>query len=100
MRVDFRQLIKVYRGPPEGDRRYSPAEVVSTEVVPIAGSPDPQRICTSPRDGSRDCRSGVGTKGTPRVNPDSKGSPNRGRILVYTSVPTWELTLRHAGCFL
>jgi transposase-like protein/IS1 family transposase len=46
-RVDFAQLIKVYRATPEGERRYSPAEVVSTEVVPVVGSPDPARICTS-----------------------------------------------------
>jgi IS1 family transposase/transposase-like protein len=46
-RVDFAQLVKVYRATPEGEHRYSPAEVVSTEVVPVCGSPDPERICTS-----------------------------------------------------
>jgi len=46
-RVDFAQLIKVYRATPEGERRYSPAEVVSTERVPVIGNPDPKRICTS-----------------------------------------------------
>ncbi len=46
-RVAFAQLIKVYRATPEGERRYSPAEVVSTEVVPVIGQPDPKRICTS-----------------------------------------------------
>ena len=46
-RVDFAQLIKVYRSNPEGEHRYSPAEVVSTEVVPVLGNPDPARICTS-----------------------------------------------------
>ena len=46
-RVDFAQLIKVYRATPEGERRYSPAEVVSTEVVPVIGDPDRKRICTS-----------------------------------------------------
>ncbi len=46
-RVDFAQLIKVYRATVEGERRYSPAEVVSTEVVPCVGRPDPERICTS-----------------------------------------------------
>ena len=46
-RADFAQLIKVYRATPEGERRYSPAEIVSTEVVPICGDPDPERICTS-----------------------------------------------------
>ena len=46
-RVDFAQLIKVYRASPEGERRYSPAEVVTTESVPAVGNPDPARICTS-----------------------------------------------------
>ncbi len=46
-RVDFAQLVKVYRATPEGERRYSPAEVVSTEVVPVCGMPNPERICTS-----------------------------------------------------
>jgi IS1 family transposase len=46
-RVDFAQLIKIYRAPAEGEARYFPAEVVSTEVVPVFGRPDPERICTS-----------------------------------------------------
>ena len=46
-RVDFAQLIKVYRASVEGEGRYSPAEVVSTEVVPVIGDPNPSRICTS-----------------------------------------------------
>lgn len=46
-RVDFAQLIKIYRATPKGERRYSPAEVISTEVVPAVGHPDPARICTS-----------------------------------------------------
>jgi IS1 family transposase len=46
-RCDFAQLVKVYRASPEGERRYSPAEVVSTERVPVIGNPDPKRICTS-----------------------------------------------------
>ena len=40
-------LIKVYRAAPEGERKYSPAEVASVEVVPVMGHPDPDRICTS-----------------------------------------------------
>jgi transposase-like protein/IS1 family transposase len=46
-RVDFAQLIKVYRAPSEGEARYSPAEVAAIEVVPVMGQPDPNRICTS-----------------------------------------------------
>jgi transposase-like protein/IS1 family transposase len=46
-RVSYAQCIKVYRAPSEGEGRYSPAEVASVEVVPVLGSPDPKRICTS-----------------------------------------------------
>lgn len=46
-RVSFSQLIKVYRATPEGEHRHSPVEVVSTEVVPVRGNPDPERVCTS-----------------------------------------------------
>jgi transposase-like protein/IS1 family transposase len=46
-RCDFAQLIKVYRTPQDGEKRYSPAEVASVEVVPVMGRPDPERICTS-----------------------------------------------------
>jgi len=46
-RCDFAQLIKVYRSASEGEGRYSPAEVKSTEVVWVMGQPDPKRICTS-----------------------------------------------------
>lgn len=44
--ADFAMLIKVYKAAPE-ERRYSPAEVSSVEVVPVMGQPDPDRICTS-----------------------------------------------------
>lgn len=46
-RVDFARLIKAYGAPRDGEARYSPAEVVDTEVVPVLGDPDPKRICTS-----------------------------------------------------
>lgn len=46
-RVDFAQRIKVYRATREGERRYSPAEVVSTETVIGIGNPDPKRVCAS-----------------------------------------------------
>ncbi len=44
-RVDFAQLVKVYRVTTEGERPYS--EVVSTERVPVIGNPDPKEICSS-----------------------------------------------------
>jgi IS1 family transposase len=46
-RVDFAQLIKVYRAATGDEHRYSPPEVSSAEVVPVVGRPDPERICTS-----------------------------------------------------
>jgi IS1 family transposase len=46
-RVDFCQLIKVYKPSVAGEARYSPAEVASTEKVPVIGDPDPKRVCTS-----------------------------------------------------
>jgi IS1 family transposase len=46
-RVDYAQLIKVYAQTPEGERRYSPPEVVSADVKPVSGDPDFNRICTS-----------------------------------------------------
>jgi transposase-like protein/IS1 family transposase len=47
-RVDYAQLIKVYgKNDVEGERKYSPPEVVGTETKPVIGDPDPRRICTS-----------------------------------------------------
>jgi transposase-like protein/IS1 family transposase len=47
-RCDFAQLIKVYsNADPEGQRRYSPPDVTHTERVPVMGTPDPAKICTS-----------------------------------------------------
>lgn len=46
-RAHFAILVKVYRATPADERTYSPAEVVATEVVPVMGRPDPERICTS-----------------------------------------------------
>ncbi len=43
-RCDFAMLIKVYRAAPDGERRYSPAEVQSTEVVPVMGRPAIQSV--------------------------------------------------------
>ena len=43
-RVNFAQLIKVYRTPQDAEKRYNPAEAASVEVVPVLGNPDPARI--------------------------------------------------------
>lgn len=46
-RVDFAQMIKIYRSPREGEARYSPGTVESVRIVPVIGHPDQDRICTS-----------------------------------------------------
>lgn len=47
-RVDYAQLIKVYGNDDvQGERKYSPPEVVDTVSKPLIGNPDPRRICTS-----------------------------------------------------
>jgi IS1 family transposase len=46
-RASFARLIKNYATPHEGQQRYSPGKIISTEVVPVCGNPDPKRICTS-----------------------------------------------------
>lgn len=47
-RVDFAMLIKIFSGPGvEDQRKYSPAECIDSQVVPIYGNPDLERVCTS-----------------------------------------------------
>jgi IS1 family transposase len=45
--IHYAQLVKVYAASRDGEQRYSPAEVVDVEVVPRAGMPAYERICTS-----------------------------------------------------
>jgi IS1 family transposase len=45
--VDYAQLVKLYGTPPEGEKRYSPAECVGIRKERIEGSPDPKHISTS-----------------------------------------------------
>src|ERR1017187_1448098 len=46
-RCDYAMQIKEYAVAQEEQRRYSPAEVVAVEEVPIMGKPDPKRISPS-----------------------------------------------------
>ena len=46
-RADYAMLIEVYKSASDGEARYSPAEVLDTEVVPVFGNPESDRICTS-----------------------------------------------------
>jgi hypothetical protein len=45
--IAYVTLIKVYRAVADGERKYSPAEVQSAEVVSACGDRDPDRLCTS-----------------------------------------------------
>lgn len=45
--VDYAQLIKIYGQPVEGQKRYSPPEVIGTETICCTGNPDPKHISTS-----------------------------------------------------
>ena len=45
--VDYAQMVKVYAASRDGEQRYSPAEVIDVQVVPMIGMPKYERICTS-----------------------------------------------------
>jgi len=45
--VDYAQLVKIYGEPPEGQRRYSPAECIGTRKIQVSGDPDPDHVSTS-----------------------------------------------------
>ena len=45
--VDYAQLVKIYGGSADGEKRYSPAEFVSCRQVGVTGAPDPKHISTS-----------------------------------------------------
>lgn len=45
--IDFAQLIKLYGGTPEQEKRYSPAKCTGTKRVKIEGNPDDDHISTS-----------------------------------------------------
>jgi len=46
-RVDFAQLVKVYRSTPGGPGRYSPGECVGAHKMPVTGNPDMAHVSTS-----------------------------------------------------
>jgi IS1 family transposase len=45
--VDYAMLVKIFGQTPEGQRRYSPPQIVGTETVCCTGRPDPKHISTS-----------------------------------------------------
>lgn len=46
-RIDYAMLVKLYGQAPEGQRRYSPPEIVGIEETTVMGNPDPDHISTS-----------------------------------------------------
>lgn len=45
--IDYSMLIKLYGNDAEKEVRYSPAECIGIQTVPITGNPDPKHISTS-----------------------------------------------------
>ena len=45
--VDYAMLIKLYGATPEGQRRYSPAEIIGIQKEWVMGTPDPDKVSTS-----------------------------------------------------
>ena len=45
--IDYAMLIKIYGAAPEGQRRYSPPEVISTQIAVVQGNPDKAHVSTS-----------------------------------------------------
>jgi IS1 family transposase len=46
-KIDYAMLVKLYGSSPEAEKRYSPAECVGAEKMPITGQPDDKHISTS-----------------------------------------------------
>lgn len=46
-KVDYAMLVKVYGPSPEGQRRYSPPEIIGTDIRRVMGQPNPDHISTS-----------------------------------------------------
>jgi IS1 family transposase len=46
-KIDYAMLVKLYGQAPEGQRRYSPPEIIATETRRIMGDPDPDQVSTS-----------------------------------------------------
>jgi IS1 family transposase len=45
--IDYAQLVKLYGGSGDNEKRYSPAECMGAVPTPITGAPDPKHISTS-----------------------------------------------------
>jgi IS1 family transposase len=46
-KIDYAMLVKLYGSSPEGEKRYSPAECIGAEKIPINGQPDMKHVSTS-----------------------------------------------------
>ena len=45
--IDYAQLVKIYGNTVEGQRRYSPAQILGTTQAAMVGDPDPAHVSTS-----------------------------------------------------
>lgn len=45
--IDYAMLVKIYGEAPEGQRRYSPPEVIETKIQVVQGNPDKGQVSTS-----------------------------------------------------
>lgn len=45
--IDYAMLVKIYGNDSEGEKRYSPPEIIETKTETITGEPDPKHISTS-----------------------------------------------------
>jgi hypothetical protein len=45
--VDYAMLVKIYGQTEEGQKRYSPPQIIGTQTTCCAGAPDPKHISTS-----------------------------------------------------
>ena len=46
-RIDYTMLVKLYGQAPDGQRRYSPPQIVGIEETTVMGNPDPDHVSTS-----------------------------------------------------
>jgi IS1 family transposase len=46
-KIDYAMLVKLYGSSPEAEKRYSPAECIGAEKIPINGQPDMKHVSTS-----------------------------------------------------
>jgi hypothetical protein len=46
-KIDYAMLVKLYGSSPEAEKRYSPAQCIGAQKIPINGQPDMKHVSTS-----------------------------------------------------